>query len=313
MRIATTAFISLLAVSLFAGIGSEASAQQRFRQRLEQRRAATPRADLPAGTRVERDIAYGRDPKQRYDVYLPARVQPGAPILFMVHGGGWRRGDKASPGVVGNKAAYWLNQGFVFVSTNNRLVPDVDPMQQAEDVATAIASMQQHARQWGADPARMILMGHSAGAHLAVLVGTKPELLRKAGAQLPLGVVSLDSGALDVPSLMSQARVPELYRNAFGSDPAFWRSVSPQQQLDRRALPMLLVCSSTRNFPTSPCDEARKLATRASAASVPAQVLPEALQHGEINSQLGLPSAYTQAVSNWISNRLDRSLTQIRR
>ena len=309
MRLDTTAFISLLAVSLFAGIGSEASAQQRFRQLLEQRRAATPRADLQAGTRVERDIAYGNDPKQRYDVYLPEHLQPGAPILFMVHGGGWRRGDKASPGVVGNKAAYWLNQGFVFVSANNRLVPDADPMQQAEDVAAAIASVQQHARQWNADPGRMVLMGHSAGAHLVVLVATKPDLLRKAGAQRPLGVVSLDSGALDVPALMGQTRVPELYHNAFGSDPAFWRSVSPQQQLDRRALPLLLVCSSTRHFPTSPCDEARKLAGRASAASVPAQVLPEALQHGEINSQLGLPSAYTQAVAGWIS----RTLTQIRR
>lgn len=313
MRIATTAFISLLAVGLFAGIGSEASAQQRFRQMLEQRRAATPRADLPAGTRVERDIAYGRDPKQRYDVYLPARMQPGAPILFMVHGGGWRRGNKASPGVVGNKAAYWLQQGFVFVSTNNRLVPDANPMQQAEDVAAAIASVQQHARQWGADPGKTILMGHSAGAHLVMLVSTRPELLRQAGAQLPIGVVSLDSGALDVPALMGQNRVPELYQNAFGSDPAFWRSVSPQQQLDRRALPMLLVCSSTRHFPTSPCDEARKLAGRAGAAAVPAQVLPEALQHGEINSQLGLPSEYTRAVARWISTRVDRSLTQIRR
>ncbi|MCO5054962.1 alpha/beta hydrolase [Thermomonas sp.] len=313
MRIATPTLISLLAVALFAGIGSEASAQQRFRQLLEQRRAATPRADLPAGTRIERDIAYGNDPKQRYDVYLPAHAQPGAPILFMVHGGGWRRGDKASPGVVGNKAAYWLNQGFVFVSANNRLVPDADPMQQAEDVAAAIASVQQHAHQWNADPGRMLLMGHSAGAHLVVLVATKPDLLRKAGAQRPLGVVSLDSGALDVPSLMGQARVPELYRNAFGSDPAFWRSVSPQQQLDRRALPLLLVCSSTRHFPTSPCDEARKLASRANAASVPAQVLPEALQHGEINSQLGLPSAYTQAVAGWITNRVNTTLTQIRR
>ncbi len=304
MRNATTALVSLLAIGLLAGVGSQAFAQRRFRQMLEQRREASHNAELPAGTRVERDIAYGNDAKQRYDVYLPARMQPGAPILFMVHGGGWRRGDKASPGVVGNKAAYWLNQGFVFVSTNNRLVPDADPMQQAIDVAKAIASVQQHARQWGADPGRMILMGHSAGAHLVVLVSTKPDLLRQAGAQLPLGVVSLDSGALDVPSLMSQNRVPELYTNAFGSDPAFWRSVSPQQQLDRRALPMLLVCSSTRHFPTSPCDEARKLADRAGSLSVPAQVLPEALSHGEINAELGLPSDYTQAVAGWINQRL---------
>lgn len=307
MRIATTALASLLAFGLLAGVGNDASAQQRLRQMPQQRRAASPITDLPAGTRVQRDIAYGNDPKQRYDVYLPARMQPGAPILFMVHGGGWRRGDKASPGVVGNKAAHWLNQGFVFVSTNNRLVPEANPMQQAEDVAAAIASVQQHAHQWGADPGKTILMGHSAGAHLVMLVSTKPDLLRQAGARLPLGVVSLDSGALDVPALMSQNRVPELYTNAFGSDPAFWRSVSPLQQLDRRALPMLLVCSSIRHFPTSPCHEANKLANLAHSVSVPALVLRQALPHGEINAQLGLSSDYTQAVSSWISVLLRRT------
>ena len=70
---------------------------------------------------------------------------------------------------------------------------------------------------------------------------------------------------------------------------------------------MLLVCSSTRHFPTSPCDEARKLAQRAESLSVPARVLPEAMQHGEINAQLGLSSDYTQAVSNWISALLRRT------
>jgi hypothetical protein len=112
----------------------------------------------------------------------------------------------------------------------------------------------------------------------------------------------LDSGALDVPALMGQARVPQLYQDAFDSDPAYWASVSPQQQLGRNALPMLLVCSSTRHFPTSPCDEARKLEQRAHTFGVPVQVLPEAMTHGEINAQLGLPSDYTRAVSDWIDH-----------
>lgn len=77
----------------------------------------------------------------------------------------------------------------------------------------------------------------------------------------------LDSGALDVPALMGQARVPQLYHDAFGSDPAYWASVSPLQQLNRNALPMLLVCSSTRHFPP-PCDEARKNSSNARATLV---------------------------------------------
>ena len=305
---------ALIALCLVAATSAPAPAQQRLRERLIQRmeqRAGqndeagrAERATPPPGARVERDIAYGPDRRQRYDVYLPARVTPGAPILVMVHGGGWRTGDKALARVVNNKAAWWLARGGVFVSVNNRLVPDADPLEQARDVAAAVASIQQHARQWQADPAKTLLMGHSAGAHLVALLGSDPTLLRQAGAQRPLGVVSLDSGALDVPAVMAQKRVPSLYRDAFGSDPAFWASVSPQQQLQRDGLPMLLVCSSTRRIPTPPCDEARKLAEHGRTLGVAMQVLPQALSHGEINDQLGLPSAYTDAVASWIDQRL---------
>lgn len=295
----TPALAALLLLVVATALPPAEAAQHRFGHR--QGRMQHDAASLPAGTRVERDIAYGADPKQRYDVYLPARMRPGAPILFMVHGGGWRRGDKRMPNVVDDKAAYWLARGFVFVSVNYRLEPEADPLLQARDVAAALASAQRRARGWGADPGRVVLMGHSAGAHLVALLGSDPDgLLRQAGARRPLGVVSLDSGALDVPALMSQSRLPQLYRDAFGSDPAYWRSVSPQQQLGRDGLPMLLVCSSTRHFPTSPCDEARGFARRAAALSVPMQVLPEAMKHGEINSRLGQPSAYTRAVSAWI-------------
>jgi len=318
MRVLPVLATTLLSTALLAAAATPGQARQHFRlgQRWQQQHAQ-PRFQrhgegnaiaLPPGTRIERNVAYGADPKQRYDVYQPARLAPNAPILFMVHGGGWRRGDKASPGVVDNKAAYWLKQGFVFISANNRLVPDADPLNQARDVAAALASVQQRARQWGASPEKVVLMGHSAGAHLVALLGSRLELLRQAGARLPRGVVSLDSGALDVPDLMTQSRVPQLYHDAFGSDPSYWRSVSPQQQLGRDGLPMLLVCSSTRHFPTSPCDEARKLQQRGRSFGVAMQVLPEAEKHGEINSRLGLPSEYTRAVSAWI----DRSLMQVR-
>lgn len=315
MRRISIAAAMLLGLGLLIVASAPSSAQQRLRERIAQRLQQRGGADtsgtsvqVPAGTRVLHDLAYGVDPKQRYDVYLPAHPQAGAPIVFMVHGGGWRRGDKAYSPVVQNKADYWLGKGVVFVSANNRLVPEANPLQQARDIAAAVASVQQHAAQWGADPQRMILMGHSAGAHLVALLGSQPALLRQAGAQRPRGVVSLDSGALDVPSLMSQARVPQLYHDAFGADPGFWQTVSPQQQLGRDAVPMLLVCSSTRHFPTSPCEEAGNLAQRAATLSVPAEVLPEALSHGEINAQLGLPSAYTDAVSRWI----DHALMQVR-
>lgn len=276
-------------------------AQQRLRERLQQMREASRQerpVDVPAGGSAVRNVAYGPDPAQRFDLYLPANPSR-APVVFYVHGGGWANGDKTNPGLA-NKLAYWLPKGYAVISSNYRMVPVAMPLDQARDVARGVALVQRRAGEWKLDPARVVLMGHSAGAHLVALLGADPRLLSEAGARPALGVVSLDSGALDVPTLMGQRRVPKLYHEAFGADPAYWRSVSPQQQLGRSGVPMLLVCSSERGFPTSPCDEADKLAKRAESLRVPMRVQPEPLNHGEINKDLGLASDYTTRVGIWI-------------
>ena len=128
----------------------------------------------PSHIQTLSDIAYGTDPAQRFDVYIPANVKQ-APVLFMVHGGGWDSGDKANAASVLNKMQYWTARGYVFISTNYRLLPQADVGQQAQDVAFAISHAQTHASEWGADANRFILMGHSAGAHLVSLVMASPS------------------------------------------------------------------------------------------------------------------------------------------
>lgn len=292
-----------IAALLFATIAIAAlpAGAQRLRERMQQMREASRQerpVEVPAGGTAIRNVAYGRDPAQRFDLYLPANPSR-APVVFYVHGGGWANGDKTNPGLA-NKIAYWLPKGYAVISSNYRMVPVAMPLEQARDIARGVALAQLRAGEWKLDPARMVLMGHSAGAHLVALLGATPRLLADVGAKPPLGVVSLDSGTLDVPALMGQRSVPRLYHEAFGADSAYWRSVSPQQQLGHDGVPMLLVCSSERSFPTSPCDEARKLAKRAYALRVPMQVQPEPMNHGEINKDLGVPSDYTGRVGAWI-------------
>ena len=294
----------LLLAAATIGALPQADAQG-LRDRLQQAREASRQerpVAVPAGGIAVRNVAYGPDPAQRFDLYLPARAA-NAPVVFYVHGGGWANGDKTNPGLT-NKLAHWLPKGYAVISSNYRMVPAAMPLEQARDIARALATAQRRAGEWNLDAGRFVLMGHSAGAHLVALVGADPGLLAAAGAKPPRGVVSLDSGALDVPALMGLPRVPKLYQQAFGADPAYWRSVSPQQQLTRNGLPMLLVCASERGFPTSPCDEARKFAERAQALAVPMVVQPEPLKHGEINHDLGESSAYTTAVSGWIDRLL---------
>lgn len=302
MRLLTA---SIAALVVFATLAVPGNAQHRLRDHLQQMREASRQerpVAVPAGGTAVRNVAYGPDPAQRFDLYLPANPSS-APVVFYVHGGGWANGDKTNPGLA-NKLGYWLPKGHAVVSSNYRMVPSAMPLEQARDIARAVATLQGRANEWKVDPARVVLMGHSAGAHLVALLGADPRLLAEAGAIPPLGVVALDSGALDVPALMGQPRVPRLYHEAFGADPVYWRSVSPHQQLGRDGLPMLLVCASQRRFPTSPCDEARKLAGRAESLRVPMAVQPEPLDHGEINKALGLPSDYTSRVGAWVDRLL---------
>ena len=253
-----------------------------------------------AAPRESRDLPYGPDPKQRYDVYWDDSLS-GAPVIVMLHGGGWKRGDKAMRRVWQAKAAHFRAEGFVFISVNTRLLPEAPPEAQADDLAQALVHIQRHARDWGGDAGAIVLMGHSAGAHIAALVGTDLDLQRRHGVSPLRAVVSLDSGTLDVPATMSR-RVPRLFRDAFGGDPLDWKAVSPAHQLDRGAPPLLAVCSTRR---AAPCPEARSLKRIAARKGIAVTVLPVALSHGDINGGLGTPSAYTDVVTDWIAARLD--------
>ena len=280
-------------------------AAQTFRERLQQAREASrqPAARspaLPAGASALRDVAYGDDPRQRFDFYLPAQPR-NAPILLFVHGGGWANGNKDNPGVVENKAAYWLPKGYILVSTNYRMRPDTAPLDQARDVARALADVQRRAPEWNGDASRVLLMGHSAGAHLAALVGASSALWREAGAKEPRGVVSLDSGALDVPLTMENPPLRRLYDTAFGRNPSDWVAASPYHQLTRDAVPMLFVCSSRRR---DACPQGRAMVEKARTLGVAMEVLPQDLSHAEVNRELGLPSDYTKAVDAFVRRHL---------
>lgn len=257
----------------------------------------------PAGVRLLADQPYGPDPRQRLDVYLPPKAQQGAPVLVMVHGGAWMFGDKAAASVVNRKIEHWVReQGFILVSVSYRFVPQVDVMQQAQDVARAVAAAQANAPSWGGDAGSFVLMGYSAGAHLVALLSASPSIARQQGARPWLGAVALDSAALDTVALMQRRHMP-FYDRVFGSDPAFWRTVSPTDALAPGAPPMLLVCSTQRR--DGSCTQARQFAARIGATGGRAEVVPEDLSHAQINSELGLPGAYTSAVDAFV-----RSLTR---
>src|SRR5262245_19694815 len=152
---------------------------------------------VPAKNTVLRaDVSYGKDDKQRLDVYSPNGIKE-APVVVFVHGGEWTRGDKSA---VSYKPRFLNENGIVFVSINYRLTPAVTHPAHVSDVAAAVRWVHDHATGFGGDPKKIVLMGHSAGCHLVTLVTLDPRYL--AGVQLRptdlRGVVAWSGGAYDL-------------------------------------------------------------------------------------------------------------------
>ena len=281
----------------------------RLRALIAQKQAAAAPAVLAAGVQRIADVPYGADPAQRMDVYVPTSPTTGtnslvasavrAPVIIMVHGGGWRHGDKAMGRVVQEKVNRWVPKGFILISINYRMLPDAPVAVQERDVQAALMAAQQRAGTWGGDPSRFILMGHSAGSHLVALLNARaPQALRE-GAWPWLGTVSLDSAMMNVPARMRAPHLP-LYDDAFGTDPAYWVAMSPLHQWTAGAPPMQMVCSAQRA--DDPCQQSDAMARHVRNQGGRAEVLPQDLDHGEINAQLGLDSDYTRAVEAFMGS-----------
>jgi acetyl esterase/lipase len=294
---------ALLAVGAIAALASRPAAGQgrALEQFLAERRAGGGASQaefaLPPGTVVERDVAYGEHRLQKLDVYRPEHARD-VPIVVMVHGGAWRLGDKGIGRVVRNKVGHWVGgKGWILVSIDYRLLPETKPLEQARDVARALAFVQGKAGAWGGDASRIVLVGHSSGAHLATLLSADPALAAAAGAKPWRATLALDSAAFDVDQIMRDRHFG-FYDSAFGSDPQEWRAASPLHRLDRGlTMPLLAVCSSLR---ADSCLQAQAFAAKVATLGGRVTVLPVDLSHGEVNERLGAPGAYTDQVDAFL-------------
>lgn len=259
------------------------------------RARAARRIELAPGARIERDLAYGSDPAQRLDVYLPPG-RPSGSLLAIVHGGAWSIGDKANPGVVAAKVNHWLSSGCVLASLNYRLLPQAGPLEQAQDVARALALLQRQAGTWGADPSRLVVIAHSSGAHLVALLAVDDELRRQHGNPSWRATVLLDSAALDVVGAMQAPHRP-FFDRAFGSLPSDWQLASPLHRLHASPAPMLIVHAADR---ADSAGQAARFSAAVTAAGGRADMLPVSLSHTEINVTLGEPGDYTDQVDAFL-------------
>lgn len=190
--------------------------------------------------RKVKDVAYhdGSDQhkvKHRLDLYLPRGLDE-FPVLFFVHGGAWMHGDKDTFGLYGAFAAAYAQLGIGVIVTNYRLSPGVKHPTHAEDVARAFAWTYRNVARYGGRADRIVVCGHSAGAHLVSLLTTDRTYLEKhkLTSKAIRGVVPI-SGPFFIPD--------GFLTQVFGTEKGIGKKASPGQQARKGLPPFLILCA----------------------------------------------------------------------
>jgi acetyl esterase/lipase len=265
-------------------------------------------ANAPANAPAPQTLSYGSDPLQALDLWVPA-VAKSAPLVLFVHGGGWKRGSKDTAGsrtLPGHLTA----QGYAFASINYRLVPDGTVEQQAADVAASLAQLLKRADELGIDRSRVVLTGHSAGAHLVALVGTDERYLRAVGLSFADidGVMPNDGAAYDVPTQMAQAGrfMSATYEQAFGTDVARQKALSPTLHAAAPNAPAFLLLHVQREDGVAQANALAEGLKRGGSAVEIGSFEGEGLKgHADINRKLGEPDyPATPVMDAWLKKVL---------
>lgn len=200
----------------------------------------------------QKDIPYNTgknaNPKEKLDVYYPEGVS-NAPVLFFIHGGAWKKGDKSRYQHIGR---YFAKNGIVTVTVSYRLSPEFKHPAHIDDVASAFAWTHKNIGKYGGDPDRIFVSGHSAGGHLAALLALDEKYLKKYGLSsknirgtIPIsgiyyiGKLNLPGGKLAKNA--SIEKVNEMFNDAFGKDDTKWEEASPIKYVHKDTPPMLIL------------------------------------------------------------------------
>jgi len=266
---------------------------------------------------VQSNIRYAPDGHERHvlDVYSPKGAK-NSPVVFWIHGGGWQTGDKTSVQI---KPQAFMDKGFVFVSTNYRLLPEVDMGTIIRDIAKSIHWVHDHISEYGGDPNRLLVMGHSAGAQLAAIVSIDERYLKAEGLDLSIikACVPVDGDTFDVPAIIETAEtrkrvhgeppIKNGHREKFGNDPQKHRDYSAVYHVaSGKGIPPFFILH-VANHPDTTA-QAQRLGTVLKEAGIPVKVFgARETTHNKVNADIGLPDdAATKAMFEFLDASLKK-------
>jgi acetyl esterase/lipase len=258
--------------------------------------ASSSIADALPPTKADIPYVASPDPLQKLDIYAPPNAT-NAPVVVWIHGGGWQTGDKTE---VCEKPRLFTDKGMIFVSVNYRMLPQVDMLELFKDVAKSIGWVHAHIAEFGGDPNRLLLMGHSAGAQLAALMCADDRYLKAEGVPFSSlkGCVPVDGDTFDVPAIIETAETRRRvhgqpprtngHREKFGNHPAKHRdySVVTHVAKDKGIPPFLVFYVAAQPDNTA---QAQRLQSVLKDAGVPAKIYgARDTDHVKLNDRLGI-------------------------
>jgi acetyl esterase/lipase len=252
-----------------------------------------------ASAKVSSTVIYGDHARQQVDVFTPDDAVGDAPLVVFVHGGGWSFGSHKA---VQAKPDHFKQAGYVFASAGYRVLPDAPVESQAADLGAALKALRGQAEAGGFDPDRIVLMGHSAGAHLAALVASDPTYAGDAFGAIR-GVVLLDGAGYDVVTAVASPTIelPTLYKDVFGTDPARQKALSPITHVGGKDAPHWLALYVAQR-PGSKAQSEALAGALAKAGKDARAVAITGTDHGGMNRDLGTEAgkAQTEAVDAFL-------------
>ncbi len=245
------------------------------------------------------DIPYipNGDARNVLDIYTPDQTNDKSlPVMFWIHGGGWQGGDKSD---VGLKPKVLTERGFVFVSPNYRLLPNVEMDMLIRDVAASLGWVHKNIQRYGGDPKRIFVGGHSAGAQLAALICTDERYAKEQGIsfQMLKGCVPVDGDTYDIPKIIMTAEHRQAlyggkmftfgHRQKFGNDPEKHLEFSAVTHVAKgKDIPPFLLLYFSGNPDTQA--QAQRLAAVLKDAGIPVTAYGKNdSNHSRLNNELG--------------------------
>ncbi len=205
------------------------------------------------GSKAHKNIIYakatGKIPDQELNIFEPDKPKSPKDVLIFIHGGNWNSGKKSQYSLIGRN---WTKKDIVYVIIDYPLSPSATYKEMAEYSAKSVKWVKENIQNYGGNPDRIFLSGHSAGGHLAALISIDDQYFQKLGMANPIkGLILIDAAGLDMYGYLLEEKFSNgnTYLKTFTPDQKNWKDASPLYHL-HKGMPPMTILRGEKTYPS---------------------------------------------------------------